>query len=317
MSCAKPRRAIPSISVTALRWPLRSAITVLIGGLLSLSPLFTESVHAETVLERVARTGKLVAGTRTDAVPFAYQNETGEWVGYSVDLLERIRAQMSQSLQKPVDLELVPVTVENRMSKLTDGEIDLVCGSESFTRSRDQIVDFSIGYFVTSTQLMINPANSLGSDFTIGIVAGTTNQQLSQRLFQIAQFIEFDSRTSGVAALGRGRIDAFASDGILLEGMRRTLDSAASFEIIPNQYDQEQYACMLPQGERGLQEIVNTSLLEFMQGVLAGDPRDLKIMETWFGESGVVPIEPQPLLNFFQAQVNAQTATTNSAPLSN
>lgn len=300
------------MSIATLKLVLpRLAVATLIGGTLGLSPLAAQVVHAEpdaeeSILDKVSRTGKLVAGTRTDAIPLAFKDDREDWVGYSVDLLERIRTQVAQTLKKPVQLELVPVTARNRMSMLTNGEVDLVCGSESYTRSRAQMVDFSISYFVTSTQLMINPANTLGSEFRIGVVAGTTNQQLSQNLFQIAQFVQFDDRASGLAALERGRIDAFAGDGILLEGMRQTFEAAADFEIMPAQYDQEQYACMLPPGDLRFQEVVDAGLLEFMQGVLDGNPADLAVIETWFGETGVVPINLQPLLSFFQAQVDNQ-----------
>jgi polar amino acid transport system substrate-binding protein len=46
---------------------------------------------AETVMEKVARTGVLTAGTRSSAIPLAYTNNGEEWVGLSVDLLLLIR----------------------------------------------------------------------------------------------------------------------------------------------------------------------------------------------------------------------------------
>jgi polar amino acid transport system substrate-binding protein len=48
-------------------------------------------VLAETILEKISRTGVLSAGTRGNAIPFAFINEKNEWIGFSIDLLEAIR----------------------------------------------------------------------------------------------------------------------------------------------------------------------------------------------------------------------------------
>ncbi len=49
---------------------------------------------AETVLEKIKRTGILTAGARGTNIPFAYINEKNEWIGFSIDLLEAIRARL-------------------------------------------------------------------------------------------------------------------------------------------------------------------------------------------------------------------------------
>ena len=45
-------------------------------------------VLGETVLEKISRTGVLTAGTRGNAIPFAFINEKNEWIGFSIE--ERI-----------------------------------------------------------------------------------------------------------------------------------------------------------------------------------------------------------------------------------
>lgn len=58
---------------------------------------------AETVMEKVARTGVLAAGTSKDAIPFAYTNNQGQLVGYSVDMLNLIKEQLEKELGKNFD----------------------------------------------------------------------------------------------------------------------------------------------------------------------------------------------------------------------
>ncbi len=308
----------------------------------------SRETNDESVLDQVAATGKLVAGTRTDAAPFAYINAEGEWVGYSVDLLERIRSQIQQQLGRPIELELVPAD-GNGLELVVEGEVDIVCGSTSFSRSRNLEVDFSLGYFITGTQLLINSGSELGDEFVIGSVTGTTNHVLVQKLFPIAQLITLESRQVGLEALVNGRIDAFASDGILLEAMRHSwvdpsvalsvvplagtasepvgqtdksaitesalASPSSALEIVPElPFDEEAYACMLPQQEPAFQQLVNASLLNFMQNALIGEPEAIAVLNRWFGAAGVVPIDQQPLLTYFQEQVYRQFLPSATLP---
>ena len=299
MYCAKPEARV-------------LALGFVLGGLLNLTLGQPAARSAESPLTRIARTGRLIAGTRTDAVPFAYRDSTGAWTGYSIDLLERIRAAVQRQVKRPVQLELVDAD-SGSLDLLSQGKVDLVCGSTSYSRSRDLQADFSVGYFVTGTQMLINTEHEVGTEFIIGVIANTTNQQLMQKLFPIAQFVTVESRAVGLQGLENQRIDALASDGILLEAMRLSLlrdspSSASAYAVVPNQpYDQQSYACMLPQGDKPFQQLVNSSLLTFMQGVLAAEPADLNTLETWFGAEGKVPISLEArtnLLKYFQQQID-------------
>ena len=74
------------------------------------------AVWAGEILERIRQTGVITAGTRKDATPFAYINEKGEWVGYSIDILEIIRQNVEKELGKTIRLKLVEVTPQNRFN---------------------------------------------------------------------------------------------------------------------------------------------------------------------------------------------------------
>lgn len=295
-------------------------VGTLIGGIVLLpSPAGAET--EETVLEKIARTRTLVAGARTNTLPFSDYSDN-QWRGYSIDLIERIRADLEQQLRHPIELEFEEVSVTERTTQLQEGNVDIICDATSFTRSRDLEVDFSVGYFQTGTQLLFNTTveteeqvSSAYADsaLIIGVVAGTSNQAVIEQQLQIAQFVEFPSRDDGWVALQQGRIDALASDGILLEAMQQASPTPENYVIAPPQpYDQEIYACMLPQDDPEFQALVNTSLLDFMQGVLNCNPDDLKIVETWFGENGISS-GWQPLQELFQRQLNSTSAQCPAA----
>lgn len=271
---------------------------------------------AETALERIERTGVLRAGTRTDSLPFAYINAEGEWVGFSIDLLERIRAQLEQELSREIQLELIEVSPSDRISTIEQGNVDIICESASFTFNRSRFVDFSIGFFRTGTQFLVKRNTQLNSgEFRVGIIPSSTNASAAQGFLRVAEFVRIDDRSSGLAELNAGRIDAMASDGVLLEGMRRELDDPNAYALIPNTPIQpEVYSCILPKDNPEFMEITNRGLLGFMEGVLNNNPEEIAIFDYWFGANGIVPSDRDFLLAFFQETVTTYQERQTDQP---
>jgi hypothetical protein len=56
--------------------------------------------QAETVMQKITRTGVMTAGTNDNAMPFTYADRNGKLVGYSIDMLELIRDRLQQKLGK-------------------------------------------------------------------------------------------------------------------------------------------------------------------------------------------------------------------------
>jgi polar amino acid transport system substrate-binding protein len=104
--------------------------------------LSSQSAIAHSVLEKVVKTGVLTAGTSKDAFPFAYADKQGRLTGYSIDMLEQIKNQVEKEVKRPVKLELVALNPDERIPKLRNGTIDIVCDAASFTWERDLDVDY-------------------------------------------------------------------------------------------------------------------------------------------------------------------------------
>ncbi len=256
---------------------------------------FTPAVaKAETVMEKVARTGVLTAGTSKDAIPFAYTSNQGQLVGYSVDMLNLIKEQLEKELGKKIQLQFVTVTPGERIPKILNGQIDIVCDASSFTWERDKKVDFSLSYGATGTQLLVKKASNLGSPQSligkrIGVLSQTTNELALKRVQPQAKLVFLKDRAAGYTALQQGKIDAFASDSILLEGWLGTTKNADAFQLVPDRpYSREGIACMLPENNSRFLDSVNYTLYKFMQGFVDGEKRNVAIFDRWFGSNGVV-----------------------------
>ena len=268
-------------------------ITPVIFGLI-LSGLMPGIAKAETVMEKVARTGVLTAGTSKDALPFAYSDSQGKLTGYSVDMLTLIQQQLEKELGKKITLKLVAVTPAARIPKIINRQVDIVCDASSFTWERDKKVDFSISYGVTGTQVLIKKETNLGSPESlinkrVGVLAGTTNEQAIKQIQPQTKLVYFKTRPEAFAALEQGKIDAFASDSILLEGWLQTAKSPDSFAIVPPRpYSREGIACMVPENNSKFLNSVNYSLVKFMQGFVNDNPKYVAIFDRWFGSQGAV-----------------------------
>src|ERR1700693_6170981 len=83
-----------------------------------LSPLSVS--WSETTLEKIAKSGTLTIGTRTGSPPFAYVNKNNEWVGFSIDLVEKaILPALSKKLDKQIKLEKKESAPATRIPLLT------------------------------------------------------------------------------------------------------------------------------------------------------------------------------------------------------
>ncbi|MDZ8237645.1 MAG: amino acid ABC transporter substrate-binding protein [Nostoc sp. ChiQUE01a] len=256
--------------------------------------LMPNMVAAETVMQKVARTGVLTAGTSRDALPFAYVDSQEKLNGYSVDMLTLIKEQLEKNLRKKIKLQLVGLSPSERIPKIVARQVDIVCDASSFTWERDKKVDFSVSYGVTGTQLLVNKGSNLASpesliDKRIGVLPGTTNEQAIARVQPKAKLVYFKTRTEGYTALQKGTIDAFSSDSIILEGWLQQQKNPDAFAIVPDRpYSQEGIACMVPENNSKFLDTVNYSLVKFMQGFVNGNERYVAIFDRSFGSQGTV-----------------------------
>ncbi len=188
---------------------MKRCATVWLAGVLLLGA--ATPVLAETVLEKVKRTGVLTAGTRAASIPFAFINEKNEWIGFSIDLLEAIRARLEKKLGKPIKLEKKEIDPATRITLVANRSIDVECGSTTYTRGRDETVDFSINFFFTGTRLLVKKGSGIKgvadvAGKRVGVIPGTTNEKALRASQPKVDVVTFQDQGAGFLALEQGRI---------------------------------------------------------------------------------------------------------------
>jgi polar amino acid transport system substrate-binding protein len=257
--------------------------------------LFSSPASAHSVIEKVVETGVLTVGTSKDAFPFAYKDNKGRLTGYSVDMLTLIQKQLEKQLKRPVKMELIALAPADRIPKLKNGVVDIVCDAASFTWERNRDVDFTVSYATTGTQLMVRK-NSKATDVAalagqkVGAMPGTTGEEAVRRLQPQAKVILVKDRAEGHRLLQENKIMAFADDRILLEAWQQRTANARDFQILSTPLSKEGIACMVPENNSTFLDIANYSLVRFMQGFIKGKPAYVQTFDRWFGAQSALPL---------------------------
>jgi len=238
-------------------------------------------------LDKIKESGVITLGHRETSRPFSFIGTDGQPTGYSVDLCLQVVAGLRQSLKLPeLKVAWLAVTPGDRIPKLVKGAIDLECGSTTITFSRMEQVAFSHMIFVdggsllASAQSGINTTKDLGGK-RVGLIPHTTTQKaLAQALAAAGvqpTIVNVTDHGEGLRALEDGKIDAYASDRILLAGLQSTAKDPAKLKLSSEFFSYEPYALMMRRGDNAFQSNVNRTLSHLYRSGL------VQIYERWFG----------------------------------
>jgi len=262
-------------------------------------------------LKKIDDSGVIVVGHRTNSPPFAFLDNTGKPIGYSMDLCEIVVEEIGNELGKSIRVVYRPVTPENRFDLVRNGDVDLECGSTTNNAERRKTLAFSPTMFVTGTKLMVrrgsgilNFADLAGR--TIVLTRGTLHEtvvpQLAARRKLDIKFVYAADHDESFRMLAAGKADAFANDDVQLYGMLAQTKSASDFRVVGDFLTYADYALMLRKDDAEFAEVVDSAFRR-----LAGSREIVAIYERWFRKplpSGVrldLPMSPH-LEELFRVQ---------------
>jgi polar amino acid transport system substrate-binding protein len=267
---------------------MKRMLTVLLS--LSMLMCFSVSAFSETTLEKINRTGVLTIGTRTGVPPFAYVNKNNEWVGFSIDLVEQaIAPGISKKLGKPITVEKKESTAPTRIPLLTSNAVDLIAESMTDTRARRESVDFSLTFFVTGAQFLVQKGSPIKGiqdieGKRIAALQGSTSARIIRERQPNAQLREFPDQPAAFQALVQGQVDAYTSDGTYLAGLVVKAPNPSDWVIAGDFYSYEPYGMAMRKNESDFRSLVNNGLMEAIES-----GRYFELYEKWFGPKGEMP----------------------------
>ena len=255
----------------------------------SLLALNVQADSGGGTLAQVRASGVIRLGYLEAAAPFS-QVVSGKPAGYSIDLCTRVVDDLRSQLKMPdLKLEWVKVTLQDRLEAVKSGRIDLECGTTTWTLSRQQGLDFSLMTFVDGGSLLVKASGPKRmADLAgkrIAVVKGTTTEAaLSRELKRLnigAQVVAVEEEGKGMAMLSANKVEAYASDRIVLLGLALNAKGANAYKLIDEDFSLEPYALVLRRDDHDFRLAVNSSLAGIYR---SGEI--LKIYDKWLGVLG-------------------------------
>ena len=250
--------------------------------------------QAADTLAKIAQSGKITLAYRESSVPFSYLEGPGKPIGMAVDLSNAVVEAVKKKLNKPdLQVALMPVTSQNRIPLITNGTIDLECGSTTNNTARGKEVAFAINHFYTGTRLLVKKSSNIKNyadlaKKTIASTTGTTNV-LVMRKYNIEKNLGMDivlgkDHADAFLLLESDRVVAFAMDDILLYGLIANAKTPGDYEVVGDSLQVEPYACMLPKDDPAFKKLVDDTFAGLMK---SGEFE--KMYNKWF----LQPIPPK------------------------
>jgi ABC-type amino acid transport substrate-binding protein len=248
------------------------------------------SAQAQSTLEKIDKSGTLIIGTRTGSPPFAYVNKNNEWVGFSVDLVERaILPVLNKKLNKQVKIEKKESAPQTRIPLLTSNAVDLIAETMTDTQSRRDNVDFSLTFFVTGAQFLVKKGSPIKNIQTIvgrriAAQQGSTNAKIIRERVPNAKLLEFPDQPAAFQALAQGQVQAYTNDGIQLAGLRAKAPKPEEWAVVGDFFSYEPYGMAMRKNDSDFRQVVNVGLMDAISSGLY-----FEIYDKWFGSKGEVP----------------------------
>ncbi len=245
-------------------------------------------------LQKIAESGQITLAYRESSVPFSYLAAGSTPEGFSVDIANAVADAVKKQLKKPdLKVALQAVTSQNRIPLLTNGTIDLECGSTTNNTVRGKDVQFAINHFYTGTRLLVKKTSGIKNyadlaKKNVASTSGTTNAQVIRKYNtekNLGMEIQLGKdHDDSMLLVESGRAVAFAMDDILLFGLIGNAKNPAEWEVVGDSLQVEPYACMLRKDDPQFQQLVN--------GVIGGMMKSgqfEKLYTKWF----MSPIPPK------------------------
>ena len=228
-------------------------------------PAPTDGMMQENRLASVRDRGTLICASRNDVPGYGYLDESGNNVGFDIDLCRAVAAAV---LGDPNAIEIRLITAAERGPTIQSGEVDLLVRTVTWTSSRDagwgnyvQTMFYDGQGFMVPNSLGLTSALEL-QEARVCVTQGTTTelnlQDFSNQNNLNLDVLTFEDTDAVVAAYDQGQCDSFTNDNSQLAALRTALSNPADHTILPNTISEEPLGPVVPHGDDQWFDIVKT-----------------------------------------------------------
>lgn len=227
--------------------------------------------------DAVMEAGVVRIGVRNDNPPMSFVDESGQWVGFDVELSRAMAERLG------AEPELVVVDGTTRISFLQEGEIDMSIASMNHTRTRDDAIDFSITYFWDNQSFLVRSGEYSTIEDLVGqtVAANAGSSTIPSWREYVAgaggpepDIVEFDDKLAAMQALRDGGVEGYTEDNITLLSLAA---GDPNLELLPGGHNPVQFGIGVPNDDSRWRDQVNYALQDVWKS-----GRYREIYDRWF-----------------------------------
>ena len=235
-------------------------------------------VPEKSDLTRLKDAGVLKIGVRGSSIPFSFKDSQNNYKGFALDICLKA-AEALQARIPGLKVQLIEVDSKSRLPALTDGKIDMECGSTTNSAGRRKTHDFSIPYFFSHLGAMVHSSSNtfsfydLDADNLFVTTAGTnTTEVLHTNGFKVGYLL----KDAGVVKIeGKDHADSFRlfrdkpkavyfNDDSLLMGLAAKESRPEDFRLLTGIASIEPYGVVTRKGST-LMPVINKTIYDMMK----------------------------------------------------
>ena len=261
--------------------------------LIALAAVLAVGAAQADTLKKIKDTGAVTMGVRESSGALSYTLGDGKYTGFHVEICQKVLADVQKSLGlAKLDIKYQPVTSQNRIPLVSNGTVDIECGSTTNNATRQKDVAFAVTTFVEEVRMAVKANSGITSigqlnGKKVATTTGTTSVQ-TLRKHERAGGVNFEEvygkdHADSFLLLDSGRADAFVMDGSILAGNIAKAKNPADFKIVGEVLSVEPIAIMMRKDDPAFKKAVDDSIKAMMK---SGDIA--KMYDKWFMQ----PIAP-------------------------
>jgi glutamate/aspartate transport system substrate-binding protein len=292
---------------------LALAAATVVGALLPM----VATAQATDTLAKARASGTITMGVRESSGALSYTLGEGKFVGYHVELCQRIITDIEKSIGKKLEVKYQPVTSQNRIPLVQNGTVDIECGSTTNNATRQKDVSFLVTAYMEQVRIAVKANSGITkieqlSGKNVATTTGTTSVQLLRK-HERATGVDFKEifgkdHADSFLLLDSGRADAFVMDGSILIGNIMSSKSPADFKIVGEVLSNEPIGIMVRKDDAGIKKIGDTTI-----AAMAKSGELSKLYDKWFVQA--IPPKNVKLDLPATAETKAAWASLSDKPL--
>jgi glutamate/aspartate transport system substrate-binding protein len=248
-------------------------------------------------LKKIKDNNRLVLGVRDTAPPFSYLDQNQKVVGFAIDICVKIADAVKRELKMPgLEVAMEFVNSSSRIPLITNGTVDLECGTTTNNAERKKQVAFTNTHFLTATRFVSKKDQHIGSlddlrGKAVASVAGSTNILMlikanNERKLGITVIAAKDV-PEAFLLVETGRAAAFVMDDVQLSVVAAQSKDPSAYVVSQETLSNpEPYGIMLRRDDPAFKAVVDRATADLYRS-----PEIMTIYDRWF----LKPVPPRGL----------------------